>query len=98
MTFSRFATVAACCASLVGGWFALPWLRGDVSGVYIASGENGAWFLQLVDSSEHHVTGRFEEVQLKPDGSIGRTSAPVTGQVGSGNIVLTLRTLAPLLT
>ena len=90
------AVIAACLVVLVGGWFGWRWLQPDVSGVYVATGPNLIWFLQLVETPNHHLTGRFEESALKPDGTIQRITAPVTGDVNGKNIVMTLRPLAPL--
>jgi hypothetical protein len=96
MKLTRLGIAVTVCLILIGGWFALRWVREDVSGIYLATGPNAVSFLQLIETNEHHLTGLYEEITLKPDGTIERHSAPVTGDISAGNVLLSLRPLAPL--
>lgn len=96
MSLGRVTFLVACVSLALGAWIATHWPNADISGVYVGSGPNTAWFLQIVQNNERHLSGRFEETTLKADGTIDRNAAAITGDVSGENIVFSFKPLAPL--
>jgi hypothetical protein len=61
----------------------------DISGTYLASDDSTVVWLQLVRTPDNHLTGQLAASVMKPDGSIDRKSAPITGAVDGENVTLT---------
>ena len=62
----------------------------DISGTYVGHGVSGAIILQMVGTPDGGVTGRYEEVELHPDGKLANTTAAVTGAADAGTVILTM--------
>jgi hypothetical protein len=60
----------------------------DISGTYLASDNSTVVWLQLVRTPDNHLTGQLAASVMKPDGSIDRNSAPITGAVDGENVTL----------
>jgi len=55
-----------------------------LSGTYVGKAGNGAFLLQLVETGDGHLTGRYEQVLLQPSGEI-------TGAVDGQTVVVTIK-------
>jgi hypothetical protein len=60
----------------------------DISGTYLVSDNYTVVSLQLVRTPDNHLTGQLAASVMKPDGSIDRKSAPITGAVDGENVTL----------
>jgi hypothetical protein len=60
----------------------------DISGSYLAKDAGTVLWLQLVRTPDDHLTGQIAVSTLKPDGTIERNSAPLTGAVDGENVTL----------
>jgi len=60
----------------------------DISGTYLASDNSTVVWLQLVRTPDNHLTGQLAASVVKPDGSIDRKSASITGAVDGENVTL----------
>jgi hypothetical protein len=60
----------------------------DISGTYLTSDNSTVLSLQLVRTPDNHLTGQLAASVMKPDGSIDRNSAPITGAVDGENVTL----------
>src|SRR6185437_448516 len=63
----------------------------DASGTYVGSATNAAFLLQMVETSDGRVTGRYEQVLVRPDGTFDALNAAITGATDGQTVVLTLR-------
>ena len=63
----------------------------DLSGTYIGKASNGAFLVQLVETGDGHLTGRYEQVLLQPDGKINDMNAVITGAVDRQTVVVTIK-------
>ena len=63
----------------------------DISGTYIGKASNGAFLVQLVETGDGHLTGRYEQVLLQPGGKIDDMNAVVTGAVDGQTVVVTIK-------
>lgn len=64
---------------------------GGLSGTYVASSPDAAYLIQVVETAGGQLTGRYEEVQLKPSGELVDTNASLSGAVNNGTVVATLK-------
>lgn len=74
-------------------WGASSWAAHadqDISGTYVGHGVSGAFILQMVGTPDGRVTGRYEQVELHPDGKIADVTSAVTGADDAGTVVLTI--------
>jgi len=58
--------------------------------MYMATAPNGVYWLDLVQTPDHRLTGEFEEILLKPDGNIDYTKLSVTGAASGTDVSLAL--------
>jgi hypothetical protein len=63
----------------------------DLSGTYIGKASNGAFLVQLVETGDGHLTGRYEQVLLQPGGKIDDMNAVITGAVDGQTVVVTIK-------
>lgn len=96
MSLGRVTFLVACVSLALGALIATHWPHADISGVYVGGGPNTARLLQIVQNNERHLSGRFEETNLKADGTIDRNSAAIVGDVSGENIVFSFKPFAPL--
>ena len=50
-----------------------------LSGTFVGKASNGAFLVQLVETGDGHLTGRYEQVLLQPGGKIDDMNAVITG-------------------
>lgn len=62
----------------------------DASGTYVGNAGNAAFLLQMAET-DGRVTGRFEEIMVRADGSLNETNAAIVGAVDGQTIVLTAK-------
>lgn len=62
-----------------------------ISGTYVGSGANNVALVQLVETSEGHLTGRYEHFILQPDGKTEDRYAAITGVRDGEMVVLTIK-------
>ena len=67
---------------------ALLWT--NASGTYVGKAANAAFLLQMVETNGR-VTGRFEEIMVRPDGSLDETNAAIVGAIDRQTITLTAK-------
>jgi hypothetical protein len=65
-----------------------------VSGTYIASTPTDVTLLQLVETPDHHVTGRMEDFASAADGTINNVVMRVDGAVDGSELTLIMKPLA----
>ncbi|HRO03751.1 MAG TPA: hypothetical protein PLS69_09140, partial [Terricaulis sp.] len=63
----------------------------DISGAYVARGENLVLMLQVVVTPDNQLSGTLHQVSLKPDGGVETFTAALTGVVSGGDIAMTMR-------
>jgi len=74
--------------SLIGVLVLLSGCQRDISGTYLASDNATVAWLQLVRTPDNHLTGQLTTSVVRPDGTIERNSASVTGAVDGENVTL----------
>ena len=70
----------------------LPALAQNISGTYVAKGPNSAFLIQVVETENGSLSGRFEQIVL-PAGTdkLQSMNATITGAVNNQTIVLTIK-------
>jgi hypothetical protein len=68
-----------------------PAFADGASGTYVGKGTNSAFFLQIVETSDGRLTGRYEQILLEPNGKLDDTNAAITGAVDGQTIVVTIK-------
>jgi hypothetical protein len=63
----------------------------DISGTYVGKGSNSAFLMQIVETKDGQLTGRYEEVVLQPTGKIDDTNAIIAGAVSGPTVVVTIK-------
>jgi hypothetical protein len=63
----------------------------DISGAYVGKGSNSAFLVQIVETKDGQLTGRYEEVVLQPTGKIDDNNAIVAGAVSGQTVVVTIK-------
>jgi hypothetical protein len=66
-------------------------IAGGLSGTYVASSPDAAFLLQIVETTDGQLTGRYEDVALKPSGELADNNAALSGAVNGGTVVATLK-------
>lgn len=67
--------------------FSAPALSASWSGTYVASGSNVSFYLQLVESSDGAVIGRFKQVSVRKDNKLNTLDAFVSGAASGDQFV-----------
>ena len=62
-----------------------------LSGTYVGKGNNGAFLIQIVETADGHLTGRYEQVVLQPTGGIDDMNAAITGAADGQTVVVTIK-------
>ena len=70
---------------------AAPALADGLSGTYVGKGGNGAFLVQIVETGDGHLTGRYEQVVLQPDGKLDDMNAAITGAADGKTVVVTIK-------
>jgi hypothetical protein len=76
----------ACCLIVLG----FPALADGISGTYVGKADNGAVLVQLVQTDDRRLTGRYEQVVLKPDGKLDDVNATITGATDGKTVAVTI--------
>jgi len=63
-----------------------------VSGVYVQHDDHGATLLQLTQTPDQHLSGSFQVVALRPDGTIVKKVLNAEGVIDDDRLTLTIRT------
>lgn len=82
--FARWAAVVAIAVSA-------PAQAASISGTYVGKGPDMAVLLQLVETSDGQLTGRYQQVRLLPGPKIDQFNATVKGSVGGETVVLEVK-------
>lgn len=62
-----------------------------LSGTYVGKASNGAFLVQIVETAGGHLTGRYEQVVVQPDGKIDDMNATITGAADGQTVVVTIK-------
>src|SRR5258708_37456587 len=68
-----------------------PALADDISGTYVGKGSNAAILVQIVGTSDGHLTGRYEQVVLQANGALADTNATIIGAIDGQTVVVTIK-------
>lgn len=71
--------------------FVDPAAAQSVSGVYVEKARNAASLIQLVQTPDGRLTGRFEQYLLKPNGDVSTANSGVTGATDGTNVVISIK-------
>ena len=63
----------------------------DMSGTYVGKGPALAVMVQIVETGGGNFTGRYEQIELKPDGQIEDTNANILGARNGETVVATIK-------
>ena len=63
----------------------------SASGTYVGKASNGAYLVQIVQTDGGHLSGRYEELVLQPEGKVRDLNAGLTGEINDQTIVLTMK-------
>ncbi len=86
------AATALLLAALVGLVVAPAMAFSDeISGICVARTQTAAFLLQLVETPDGRVVGRFEQLVLQPNGTTVDTNASITGAANGRSVVLSIR-------
>jgi hypothetical protein len=73
---------------LIGG---SPAFAYDISGTYVGKGDNIAVLIQIVQTNDGQLTGRYEQVVLKSNGKLDDMNATLTGATNGQTVVVTIK-------
>jgi len=76
------------CVLLVTG---TPASADGISGTYVEKGSDSALLIQIVETADRHLTGRYEQVILQPDGKLEDMNAVINGAADGQTLVGTLK-------
>ena len=63
----------------------------SISGTYVGKGNGSAFLIQLVQTSDGHLTGRYSQISLQPNGKLAETNAAITGASDGHTIALQIK-------
>ncbi len=63
----------------------------NISGTYVGKSSNSAFLVQVVETKDGQLTGRYEEVILQPTGKIDDNNAIIAGAVNGRTVVVTIK-------
>jgi hypothetical protein len=75
---------------------ASPASADGISGTYVGKGSNAAFLIQIVETADGHLTGRFEQITLQPDGKLDDMDATIVGAADGQTVVVTIKPAALL--
>ncbi|MGD0401174.1 MAG: hypothetical protein ABSC04_19975 [Syntrophobacteraceae bacterium] len=76
------------CGLMIAGSLALA---NDISGIYVGRGSNIAVLIQIVQTNDRQLTGRYEQVSLQPNGKLDDLNATITGATNGQTVVVTIK-------
>src|SRR5579872_5884326 len=62
--------------------------RSDISGSYVASDQNSAIMLQIVESPDRHLSGQVTALFVQPDGKIQNVNEAVSGAADGTSLTI----------
>lgn len=62
-----------------------------ISGTYVGRSPAAAYLLQLVETPDGRLTGRFEQFVLRPGGKTEDMNAAITGAANGGTVVISIK-------
>lgn len=62
-----------------------------ISGTYVGKGGNSVALVQIVETADGHLTGRFEQFAMEPDGKTKNVNASLTGVRDGEMVVVTIK-------
>jgi len=62
-----------------------------ISGSFVGKSENSAGLLQIVETDSGHLTGRFEQITIQPDGKTTTMNASLTGVRNGETVIVTIK-------
>lgn len=65
--------------------------RRDNSGIFVATEARRVTLIQLVETADHHLTGRFEEVSVGPDGTVDSVVTAIDGAASKDELTVMLK-------
>ncbi len=68
-----------------------PALAEVISGTYVGKGNNSAFLVQIVETTGGHLTGRYEQVVLRPTGQIDDMNATISGASDGRTVVVSIK-------
>ncbi len=71
-------------------WTGVAFASG-LSGTYVAESATSAFLVQIVETGNGQLTGRYEQFVLNPDGKTEDMSAQLTGAVNGQTVVVTIK-------
>lgn len=83
---SIFYLAVASVAAIVSPTFAA-----GISGTYVGSSPDGAFLVEVVETNDGQLTGRYEQVLLQSSGKLADTNAALSGAANNGTVVITIK-------
>jgi len=68
-----------------------PAYADGISGTYVGKGSNGAFLIQIVETTGGQLTGRYEQTVLGPSGKLEQMIASITGASDGQTVVVTIK-------
>ena len=65
-------------------------LANGISGTYVGKGDNIAVLIQIVQTNDGNLTGRYEQVVLQPNGKIDDMNAAIVGATDGQTVAVTI--------
>ena len=70
---------------------AMPALASGISGTYVGQGSNAAFLIQVVQTEDGRLTGRYEQVVMQTSGKLDNMNADLTGATDGQTVALTIK-------
>jgi hypothetical protein len=70
---------------------AMPACAEGISGTYVGKGANGAFLVQIVQTSDGHLTGRYAQVLLQGGSKLEEMNASITGASDGHTVALMIK-------
>ena len=86
--FKFFLKLSVLCTLMIVG---VPSLANGISGTYVGKSNNGAFLIQIVQTDDGHLTGRYEQIVLYQDGRLDDMNAAITGATDGQTIAVTIK-------
>jgi hypothetical protein len=66
-----------------------------ISGTYVGKNPTSAFLIQIVQTSDGRLTGRYAQITLQADGRLQETNASITGASDGHTVALTIQSTVP---
>jgi hypothetical protein len=81
-----FRSWVVCVALVLAG----PAFADGISGTYVGKGVNSAFLVQIVQTTDGHLTGRYAQVLLQASGKLEEMNALIAGASDGHTVALTI--------